>query len=135
MRQRQIGEVVGASLAPVTFQSWAAGTDTISIEGSSLASNTLIGSSQPDTIDGLLNSNDTMEGGGGADELNGGGSLGRLQVDEREAPGHPGGRARLGTPELGARSAHRPSTAGACSPSAGYIRVERLGAHVARSHS
>ena len=55
------------------------------------------------------------------------------QIDEGEAPKHPGRRARRFTPGLGARSAHRPSTAGACSPSAGYIRVERLGAHVARS--
>jgi Ca2+-binding RTX toxin-like protein len=59
------------SAASWGFSAWAIG-DVISIEGTDISSNGLIGSVQADTIKGLGNSLDTMTGGLGADTLNGG---------------------------------------------------------------
>jgi Ca2+-binding RTX toxin-like protein len=65
------GSVV--DLSGVTFAGWGGVNQTISINGTNAASNSLIGSSQRDTISGTGNSADTITGGGGADTLNGGG--------------------------------------------------------------
>jgi Ca2+-binding RTX toxin-like protein len=53
------------------FGDWGT-NDAISIEGTSVSSNLLVGSSRNDTITGVSISLDTMTGGGGADTLNGG---------------------------------------------------------------
>jgi len=64
--------VNGASvdLSAVSFTSWTAGTDTITINGTA-GGDTLTGSSQNDTINGSAGA-DTLSGGAGADTLSGG---------------------------------------------------------------
>src|SRR6266568_1393149 len=64
--------VNGASvdLSAVSFTSWTAGTDTITINGTA-SGDTLTGSSQNDTITGGAGA-DTLSGGAGADTINGG---------------------------------------------------------------
>ena len=62
-----------ASLSSVFFENWGGADQTITINGTSGTANTLFGSSEKDTINGLGTSADSMTGGGGADMLNGGG--------------------------------------------------------------
>ena len=65
-----INATTGFSLASVTFASWTAGIDTITMNGSA-SNNTITGSAQRETINGLDGA-DTLNGGGGIDTINGG---------------------------------------------------------------
>lgn len=59
------------NLTGIAFQNWA--SSAITITGASTVTNTLVGSDQAETMNGLSNSVDFMAGHGGVDTLNGGG--------------------------------------------------------------
>lgn len=65
-----INAALGYSLDPITFVNWTVGIDTITLNGSAV-DNSLIGSMQRETINGL-GGNDTIRGTGGIDTINGG---------------------------------------------------------------
>ena len=67
------------SLSSVFFENWGGANQTITINGTSGTANSLCGSSERDTINGLGTSADFMRGGGGADMLNGGGGDDRFR--------------------------------------------------------